>query len=50
MLQKRTEMAFRTVKINFCNMLFLYGGDYMDRDHEHIVLADVISEYSVSLH
>lgn len=42
-------MADLAVKINLCNTLFPYGGDYMEKDNERILLAKVIGEYIESL-
>lgn len=48
-LYKRTDMSVLAVKINLCNTLFPYGGDYMDKDNERILLANVIGECIKSL-
>lgn len=42
-------MADLAIKINLCNTLFPYGGDYMEKDNERILLAKVIGEYIESL-
>ena len=42
-------MSVLAVKINLCNTLFPYGGDYMDKDNERILLANVIGECIKSL-
>lgn len=42
-------MAFLGVKEFLCNTLFPYGGDYMDKDNERILLANVIGECIKSL-
>lgn len=45
----RTVVADLAIKINLCNTLFPYGGDYMEKDNERILLAKVIGEYIESL-
>lgn len=42
-------MADLAIKINLCNTLFPYGGDYIEKDNERILLAKVIGEYIESL-
>ena len=42
-------MSVLAVKINLCNTLFPYRGDYMDKDNERILLANVIGECMKSL-
>ena len=42
-------MSVLAVKINLCNTLFPYRGDYMDKDNERILLANVIGECIKSL-
>ena len=42
-------MSVLAVKINLCNTLFPYRGDYRDKDNERILLANVIGECIKSL-